>query len=280
MFMRAHAVGGANRKTTKMLGYAALEIVRNGGRNRISYWSNQFRKMGSLAKLSTVKRCSQSKWIPSVSCGRNTFLEGVDVKSKSVPCVSHTNRKIHTSKTNSVLEDHCTKSLTIWQNIIQVKSSPIPALTLGLSGLIPFVAAPTYMISVGQFAPQVAFAQVVYGACILSFLGGVRWGFTIPEENPIQPDWVNLGYSVTPSLVACLGLLLPTPFSLLTVMAGLTVTGYFDMAMYGYPPWFKGLRFTLSFVALLSLWTTFMCSFLIGIKDQNDANNEKDKDVD
>jgi hypothetical protein len=35
------------------------------------------------------------------------------------------------------------------------------------------------------------------------------------------------------------------------------------MATYGYPPWFKGMRFILTFVAILSLWTTFMCSFLL-----------------
>jgi len=41
------------------------------------------------------------------------------------------------------------------------------------------------------------------------------------------------------------------------------MAGYFDMAMYGYPAWFKGLRFTLSFIAILSLWTTFMCGYLM-----------------
>lgn len=192
-------------------------------------------------------------------------------KLLSGPLHNQPKRDIHSSEPRSAFEDTETKEVTIWSNLKEVKASPMPALTLGLSGLIPFVAFPGYMISQGIFCPDMAFAQVAYGASILSFLGGVRWGFTIPAENPVRPDWVNLGYSVTPSLIAWTGLMLPSPYSLLTVMGGLTMAGYFDMAMYGYPAWFKGLRFTLSFIAILSLWTTFMCGYLM---------KEKPKEID
>jgi hypothetical protein len=161
------------------------------------------------------------------------------------------------------MEDRDTKALTMWSNLKAVRKSPFPALTLGMSGLLPFISVPAYMMVNQIFMPDMAFAQMAYGAVVLSFIGGVRWGFTLPEENPIQPNWINLGYSVMPSLVAWGGLLLPYPWSLFIMMGGLTVAGYFDMAMFGYPPWFKGLRFLLSFVAVLSLWTTFMCGFLL-----------------
>jgi len=178
----------------------------------------------------------------------------------------------HTTTVTNVQGDKSTnKSLTLWGNVRELKASPVPALVLGLSGLIPFVAAPSYMVIQGMFHADIAFAQLAYGASILSFLGGVRWGLTLSEGNPVavQPDWINLGYSVLPSLVAWVGLLLPHPFNFFTLMGGLTLTAYCDMAMFGYPAWFKGMRCVLSFVAILSLGTTFVCSLIFTQKKDN-----------
>ena len=147
--------------------------------------------------------------------------------------------------------------------ILQVRHSPTPALALGFSGLIPFVAAPVYMINCGVFMPDVAQAQLCYGASILSFLGGVRWGLTLPLGTTQPPNWSNLLYGVTPSLIAWLGLLASQPIGFLTVIGGLGVAGYMDIAMWGYPAWFKGMRFVLTFVAVLSLWTSFMLHYVI-----------------
>lgn len=140
----------------------------------------------------------------------------------------------------------------------QVRHSPKPALVLGFSGLVPFVAVPAYMMSTGIYAAELAQAQLFYGASILSFLGGVRWGLTLSEGSSQLPDWHNLGYSVTPSLVAWLGLLAPHSFGVLTVIGGLGIAGYMDIAMWGYPGWFKGMRFCLTFIAVLSLWTSLI----------------------
>jgi len=50
------------------------------------------------------------------------------------------------------------------------------------------------------------------------------------------------------------------------VMTGLAITGYFDISMWGYPAWFKGLRFCLTLGAVLSLWSSLMCFFMINKK--------------
>ncbi|CAG2241076.1 unnamed protein product [Mytilus edulis] len=148
---------------------------------------------------------------------------------------------------------------------------------LGVHGLIRFKnascetdSAPGYMIFSSMFMPSICFAQMAYGATILSFLGGVRWGFSISEESVLRPGWISLGVSVIPSLVAWGGLMMPHPLSLFVVMGGLAGAGYYDMVTWGYPPWFKGLRFILTFVAILALWTTFMCSYLL----KSESNNE------
>lgn len=43
----------------------------------------------------------------------------------------------------------------------------------------------------------------------------------------------------------------------------MSAAGYLDLVQYGYPGWFKGLRFVLTTVAILSLWSTLMCKVLL-----------------
>ena len=82
-----------------------------------------------------------------------------------------------------------TKALAIWEDLGQLKRSPAPALSLGLAGLIPFAAAPLYMGQAGVFMPEVATAQLAYGATILSFLGKtmtyVRTRTSVGQKNEI-----------------------------------------------------------------------------------------------
>lgn len=183
-------------------------------------------------------------------------------------------QSIHTSSRCNFKEDHKTTSLALLENVKQVRHSPTPALILGFSGLIPFVAAPLYMMNCGVYMPDIAQAQLYYGASILSFLGGVRWGLTLPVGTTQPPNWSNLVYGVSPSLIAWLGLLAPQPVGLLTVIGGLGIAGYMDIAMWGYPGWFKGMRFCLTFVAVLSLWTSFMLQF-VASDDKGEAVDGK-----
>lgn len=87
--------------------------------------------------------------------------------------------------------------------------------------------------------------------------------FQVLPDGPITPTWMQYTFSVTPSLVAWGALLLPPAPGLLTCMGGLCAAGYLDLVQYGYPSWFKGLRFCLTTVALLSLWSTLMCKMML-----------------
>lgn len=143
-----------------------------------------------------------------------------------------------------------------------LKQAPKPALYLGLSGLIPFVAAPLVMGATELYIPEIAFAQVAYGASILSFLGGVRWGFAVPEGSPAKPDWMNLANSVVPSLIAWVALLFSKDYftqSAMMVIIGLGIALHYDLALLPtYPSWFKALRAVLTFVAFFSLLSTIV----------------------
>ncbi|XP_044223035.1 transmembrane protein 69-like [Thunnus albacares] len=137
--------------------------------------------------------------------------------------------------------------------------APKPALYLGFSGLIPFLSAPLLMAATQSFYPEVAYAQLVYGASIVSFLGGARWGFAIPDGSPALPDWKNLGNSVVPSLLAWLALLCRDNVAegALVVIMGLGLSLHYDLTLLpGYPAWFKAMRTILTLVATFSLVAT------------------------
>ncbi|XP_029939037.1 transmembrane protein 69-like [Salarias fasciatus] len=141
--------------------------------------------------------------------------------------------------------------------------SPKPALYLGFAGLIPFVGPSLFMAVTENYYPELAYAQLAYAASIVSFLGGARWGFALPESSPASPDWINLANSVVPSLLACMTMLISdniTPAIIMVIM-GLGISLHYDLALLPtYPSWFKALRSVLTVVATFSLVGTLLLS--------------------
>lgn len=138
----------------------------------------------------------------------------------------------------------------------ELPNSPKPALYLGFSGLLPFACPTLFMAVTENFIPELAFAQVAYGASILSFLGGARWGFALPPGSPAKPDWINLANSVVPSLLAWVAMLMSdsiVPATTMVIM-GLGIALHYDLSLLPtYPSWFKALRSVLTVVAAVSL---------------------------
>lgn len=143
--------------------------------------------------------------------------------------------------------------------------SPKPALYLGFAGLIPFVFPTLFMAMTENYYPELAYAQLAYSASIVSFLGGARWGFALPESSPAKPDWINLANSVVPSLIAWVAMLMSdsiTPAYIMVIM-GLGISLHYDLSLLPtYPSWFKALRATLTIVAFFSLLGTLLVSSL------------------
>lgn len=134
--------------------------------------------------------------------------------------------------------------------------SPTPALYLGFAGLMPFVCPTLFMAMTESYIPEIAYAQLAYGASILSFLGGARWGFALPESSPAKPDWINLANSVVPPLLAWVAMLMAdsiVPAATMVIM-GLGISLHYDLSLLPtYPSWFKALRSVLTTVAFFSL---------------------------
>jgi hypothetical protein len=135
-------------------------------------------------------------------------------------------------------------------------------LLLGLGGLVPFVglsAALALGVSLPAFADDdsMRVALVGYGVVILSFLGGVRWGVAIKEdENGDGKANRDFIISVVPALVAWFAWFQPAPADLWWLAAAHVLLGLLD---YGLacrvlvPEWFGRMRLGLSAVAAASL---------------------------
>jgi hypothetical protein len=134
---------------------------------------------------------------------------------------------------------------------------PAAAMMLGLAGLLPFAAA-----AVSQFVPlpflpagfglQVA---IVYGAVILSFLGGIRWGTAI---GPYLPERQAMEFitSVLPSLAGFAAVFMPEILGLGLLIASFLMQALWDVTSVEagrLPRWFGQLRTMLTAGAVIAL---------------------------
>lgn len=136
-------------------------------------------------------------------------------------------------------------------------STPAPAarlapaaLSLGYAGLIPFVAgALAVWLAGADLRPAAAAALAGYGAVIVSFLGGVHWGFGFQHGDTSRFAW-----GVVPSLVAWAALLVGPAIGLALLALMLVVCYGVDRRVYpalGLGRWLT-LRLHLSLVAAAS----------------------------
>lgn len=125
-------------------------------------------------------------------------------------------------------------------------------------GAVPFAATALAQAMAPGFSAMYLggdAAFIGYGAVILSFMGGIRWGAvltTAPESGAAQ----TLILSVAPSLAGWLALLIDRPWSLLLLLAGFVAQGAWDFASARkgqLPGWFGRLRLVISAIVAASI---------------------------
>lgn len=126
-----------------------------------------------------------------------------------------------------------------------------PAL-LGYAGVLPFAAlALTFVLGGSALGDLALRAFLVYGAVILSFLGGIRWGAAVRSERPRNGEYV---LAVLPSLWAWACLLGESPWvAAWGLMAGFALMGFVDWLKPapGTAPWLVTLRLRLTVAVVL-----------------------------
>ncbi|CDF34821.1 unnamed protein product [Chondrus crispus] len=146
---------------------------------------------------------------------------------------------------------------SIHHRILSTKPSPsahapsptAPAIVqyLGYGGAIPFVVGGlgSLLLPNGHVLAQ---ATQLYGAAILSFLGGVHWGLALRA-----PSTLDFAYSVTPSLLAWGASLAPLPQGLAILSASFVGAWAWDEVRFRgashVPPWYRTLRRPLTVAA-------------------------------
>jgi hypothetical protein len=128
---------------------------------------------------------------------------------------------------------------------------PGPAL-LGYAGVLPFAGlALTVVLSAGALQDLALRAFLAYGAVILSFLGGIRWGAAARSDAPRNGEYV---LSVLPSLWAWACLLAQSQMvAAWGLMAGFALLGFVDWLKPapGTAPWLVTLRLRLTAAVVL-----------------------------
>lgn len=133
------------------------------------------------------------------------------------------------------------------------KDVPQAAFVLGFLGAVPFVGLALLGVLGGPLGDWARVALLAYGAVILSFMGGVHWGWAMAAD---EPSYARLGTSVLPSLLGWAGLLVGgTPgFIILAVsFAALLWLDLQAIAEGRAAPWYRSLRWPLTVIVVASL---------------------------
>jgi len=137
---------------------------------------------------------------------------------------------------------------------------PQPARVFGLAGLLPFVAG-ALLCWVQITIPIVpdgltgSFILLSYGAVILSFLGGIRWGVAMQNGGMIS-NWAIVAWAMMPSLLAWFAIMQSSIIGLPILMLGLVLQltiDYRSTQAQITPPWFLTLRTLLTLGAIASI---------------------------
>ena len=126
----------------------------------------------------------------------------------------------------------------------------ITGILLGLAGLIPFLATSIglWMLD-DQRLLQVA---LLYGAVILSFLGGIQWGTALAAGDK-QVRAGALVWSVMPALIAWGAAMSAPLYGPLLLAGGVFLAWVLEQPArlrQQLPDWYRGLRHVLTFVVV------------------------------
>ncbi|MBL8575049.1 MAG: DUF3429 domain-containing protein [Hyphomicrobiaceae bacterium] len=139
-------------------------------------------------------------------------------------------------------------------------SVPASATWLGAAGVLPFLACAAVALYGGigsALRAEALQVMVLYGAVILSFLGGARWGLAMQHPS-IEIQARGFALSCIPALVAWFSTFLTDGWALALLGAAFAVQGAwdaYDAGRFHIPKWYGALRvwLTLTVTAILAL---------------------------
>lgn len=132
---------------------------------------------------------------------------------------------------------------------------------LGYGGLLPFVALAVAAWVDQNHSSLWRDALINYGAVILSFVGALHWGFAMSQSDMTAHQRTrSFVWSVVPSLLAWMALLMTPKYAVMLLVAVFLIHFWQDrrlVQLVNLPAWYLPLRLRLTFVAVLSLISTY-----------------------
>ncbi len=135
---------------------------------------------------------------------------------------------------------------------------------LGYLGLVPFLLLGLWLISIAPdhiWRAGTISLLIAYGAVILSFLGGVRWGIAMAQ--PPAKVRRELMLAIAPALVGWIGFATPVPYAFGVLAAAFAAQGASDtLAAHDgkAPAWYGRLRTVLTIVVVATMIAAFFAT--------------------
>jgi hypothetical protein len=130
---------------------------------------------------------------------------------------------------------------------------PRSALAPGILGLLPVISLTAFIFhQAPKIHDEALSALIAYGAVILSFLGGARWGLVISGASPVTFAF-QLGIIVLPSLAGWVAVLIENPAGLIVLSVAFSLMLFTDYIISGAPVWYLRLRVALSLPVIACL---------------------------
>jgi hypothetical protein len=132
---------------------------------------------------------------------------------------------------------------------------PLPAFVLGFLGAVPFLGLTLLALLAGPLGSATLqgwalISLLAYGAIILSFMGGVHWGWAMAAD---EPSFLRLGLSVVPALIGWGGFLLGGSIGFLVIAVGFAALLRLDLRAIAEgraATWYRRLRWPLTVVVV------------------------------
>lgn len=152
------------------------------------------------------------------------------------------------------------------------------ATMLSMLGFLPFAFFTALLLVDPGLIPQetgwdagaggfLATAFKVYAAIVLSFIGGIRWGVAIVQQEGGREENEALVLAAGPSIIGWFAFFTAEPWSYAVFAVAYAATGWWDSRLAGnkgVPSWFGRLRVLLTVLVMATMISAFAASYSAG----------------
>ena len=129
---------------------------------------------------------------------------------------------------------------------------------LVLAGFIPFAALALWLYGIAPDHPwrQGTITLLTgYGAVVLSFLGGIRWGLALRRHD----GEADLILGIVPPLVGWIAIVVPAPLNFVLLAVAFAAQGAWDSLTLT-PGWFRRIRIRMTLLVVAALVVAFVAT--------------------